>query len=203
VRWVTDHSRRSFRVTIQSILKHARHKRAQPCLLTLPLCVRPLFVVKRVMNDNKQPVACSSKPLTLLSMLHNFRRYFGLCGYATTLWFCSRFWEVVSTDQGQKAAIEHTPAPPPGARFCVDTSPTEFVCSDDPVKTRKNNDWPYHFENMNLGVPQRIDGTETERSGIRDILELMDNYYYGEVLSNPEYRDVRMYWYVMSRFFSL
>lgn len=64
------------------------------------------------------------------------------------------------------------------------------------MATREYYDRPGKVAEMNLGVPQRIDGTETERAGIRRILELMDAYFFGEVLSNADYRDVRQNWYV-------
>lgn len=122
-------------------------------------------------------------------------------------------------------AIEHTHTIPPDARFCVDTAPGSYTCSDDPMSVRKKFD-PSTYHDMDIGLPQRVDGTELERRGIRKVLGKlevstllfyftcmfslkliarlslsvdMDAYYYGEVLSNPEYREVRQYWYVFDK----
>lgn len=95
-----------------------------------------------------------------------------------------------SDDPGRSRATEHIPSPPRDARYCVDISMNEYVCSDDPMETRKQFDQPSDYV-PNHDVPQRIDGTEKERQGIRSVLELADAYYYEEVLSNPEYREVR------------
>lgn len=52
----------------------------------------------------------------------------------------------------------------------------------------------------NLGVPQRIDGSEVEKAGIREVISLMKDYFYTEVLAKEAYRDVRHKWYVSARF---
>ena len=91
--------------------------------------------------------------------------------------------------------IDPIPVQPPGTRYCVDVSPTDYVCSDDPAETRRYVDSNRALESMQNSVPQRVDGTEAEQEGIRRIVKLADAYFYGEVLSNPEYREVRKFWY--------
>lgn len=103
-----------------------------------------------------------------------------------------------ATLEERPPALEHTHAIPPGSRFCVDTSPSSYTCSGDPMSIRKQFD-PSTYHEMDIGLPQRVDGTELERKGIRQVLDAMDAYYYGEVLSNPEYREVRQYWYVRDK----
>jgi hypothetical protein len=47
---------------------------------------------------------------------------------------------------------------------------------------------------FNLGVPQTIDGTDDEQTAIREIIRLMNNYWYAEVLSNTAYESIRTIW---------
>ena len=49
----------------------------------------------------------------------------------------------------------------------------------------------------NLGVAQRIDGSETEKEGIREVIALMKEYFFNEVLAKPAYKDIRNKWYVL------
>ena len=99
----------------------------------------------------------------------------------------------VASLEERSPAIEHTNTIPPDARYCVDTSPSSYTCSDDPMSVRKAMN-PTTYHEMNFGLPQRVDGTELERKGIRKVLDAMDAYYYGEVLANPEYKEVRQFW---------
>ena len=93
--------------------------------------------------------------------------------------------------------IDPIPVKPPGTRYCVDvTGSDNYMCSDDPVEVRQYFDSNRAVEIMQSSVPQRVDGTEVEREGIRKIVKLADAYFYGEVLSNPAYREVRKFWYV-------
>ena len=44
---------------------------------------------------------------------------------------------------------------------------------------------------IDVGVTQRVDGSESEKKAIKDVLKRMDNYFFDEVLAMPEYEDVR------------
>jgi hypothetical protein len=101
--------------------------------------------------------------------------------------------KLVTAREERSRALEHTHVIPQDTRYCVDTSSTTYTCSDDPMNVRKQFD-PSKYQEMDTGLPQRVDGTELERRGIQKVLNAMDAYYYGEVLSNPEYREVRQYW---------
>ncbi|EEC48898.1 predicted protein [Phaeodactylum tricornutum CCAP 1055/1] len=81
------------------------------------------------------------------------------------------------------------------SRYCVGVSDSEFVCSDDPIGTLLS---ALSGEDPNLrapqfipGVPQRIDGTDAEQAAIKDVLDRMDKYFFDEIFSNPEYKEVR------------
>jgi hypothetical protein len=58
-----------------------------------------------------------------------------------------------------------------------------MVCTNQVLETRQEVDGT----SINIGVTQRIDGSETEKAAIREILERMDEYFVKEVLSLPEY----------------
>ena len=102
--------------------------------------------------------------------------------------------DVQAEQSPHQASAEHVTAIPLDGRFCVDKSDTEYVCRDDPMEVRKEYGSPDYVKALSLGVPQRIDGNEEEKAGIREVIARMDEYYYGEVLSNPEYSEVRTYW---------
>ena len=90
------------------------------------------------------------------------------------------------------------------ARSCVAVPSStggvdEHQCTDDPLLLAQAVD-PETGEQSgryNLGLNQRIDGTESEKQAIRDVLERMEDYYINEVLSHPEYATARNRWYVM------
>lgn len=71
----------------------------------------------------------------------------------------------------------------------------QFYCSEDPFKTLglspgQSSDG-FGESEVSIGVPQRIDGTDTEQAAIRKILKLTDDYFYREVLAMPEYAHIR------------
>jgi len=90
----------------------------------------------------------------------------------------------------------HEHGPMDQSRFCAELSSEEFECTDDPMATRKRADELNGVEHkpITMGVPQRIDGSEAEQKAIKEVLAQMDDYFYGEVLSNPDYKDVRKNW---------
>jgi hypothetical protein len=47
---------------------------------------------------------------------------------------------------------------------------------------------------IDVGVTQRIDGSDSEKQSIREVLKIMDYYFFNEVLAMPEYEYVRPRW---------
>lgn len=80
-------------------------------------------------------------------------------------------------------------------RYCVDVGNEEFNCSDNPVDVRNSVDTPKivhgEVQHISQGVVQRIDGTEAEKTAIRDVIALMDRYFLDELLSKPDYESIR------------
>ena len=83
--------------------------------------------------------------------------------------------------------------------LCVDVGNTEFTCTDDVMGTRKRVDGKM----IDVGITQRVDGSESEKKAIREVLRRMDEYFFNEVLSMPEYENVRPQWYVRLPFHSI
>lgn len=48
-----------------------------------------------------------------------------------------------------------------------------------------------YYHGYNMGIEQRIDGTEMEQKAIRDVIDMMNQYWFEEVLSKPMYQAVR------------
>lgn len=78
-----------------------------------------------------------------------------------------------------------------------------YICTDNPEATRRavdngksesdTNIITSAYE-MDLGVEQRITGSENEQLRIRNVLRKMYNYFEEEVLSRSEYELVRGRW---------
>jgi hypothetical protein len=73
---------------------------------------------------------------------------------------------------------------------CADHGGEEFVCTQDILLLRERLDG----RSVNVGVTQRIDGSEEEKKEIRDVLKQMDDYFLHEVLAMPEYDRIRHLW---------
>jgi hypothetical protein len=86
--------------------------------------------------------------------------------------------------------------PPDGVTYCVDLTMEDSVCSTDPIGVYKHLYSEITLDDIHQGVPQRIDGSEEEKRSIKEILKLMNVYWYEEVLSNIEYDEARASWYV-------
>ena len=89
-------------------------------------------------------------------------------------------------------------------RICVAASKdnNSYQCTDDPLLlARAVNHKGEHTDRYNLGLAQRIDGTESEKKAIMEVLVRMDDYFIHEVLAHPDYAQVRNdnLWYVCSR----
>jgi len=66
---------------------------------------------------------------------------------------------------------------------CVDVGEEEMTCTREVLETRTR----YDDMSINVGVTQRIDGSDAEKQAVRDALKHMDNYFFHEVLALPEY----------------
>ena len=80
-----------------------------------------------------------------------------------------------------------SPSAVSSADVCVDVGGGEFTCTDDVLGTRYKVDG----KTIDVGVTQRIDGSDSEKQAIKDVLKKMDEYFFKEVLANPEYEFVR------------
>jgi hypothetical protein len=85
-------------------------------------------------------------------------------------------------------------------RICAETGGDrkEFLCTENPLRLRREADGLppktiSQYETI-TGVTQRIDGSDTEKKAISEILERMDDYFLNEVLAIPEYEGVRYKW---------
>jgi hypothetical protein len=85
--------------------------------------------------------------------------------------------------------------PVQGSKYCVAISADEAVCASDPFnEVRMLVDRPAYVAHYHLGVAQRIDGSEAEQNAIRELIKVINAYWYEEVLSNDDYVDVRHSW---------
>lgn len=73
---------------------------------------------------------------------------------------------------------------------CADSGNDGFVCTRDILLLRERLDG----RSVDMGVDQRIDGSEAEKQQIRDVLQEMEDYFLSEVLGMPEYEHVRPHW---------
>ena len=74
---------------------------------------------------------------------------------------------------------------------CIDVGDSEMTCTREVLETRAKHD----ETSINVGVTQRIDGSDSEKQAVRDVLKHMDNYFFHEVLALPEYSYARSRWY--------
>mmetsp|Transcript_28891 Transcript_28891/g.32407 ORF Transcript_28891/g.32407 Transcript_28891/m.32407 type:complete len:150 (+) Transcript_28891:37-486(+) len=63
----------------------------------------------------------------------------------------------------------------------------EMTCTREVLEMRTQ----YDEVSINVGVTQRIDGSELEKQAVRDVLKHMDRYFFHEVLALPEYEYAR------------
>lgn len=77
-------------------------------------------------------------------------------------------------------------------KLCVEVGDEEFRCTskEDILSTRLSVDG----KSIDVGVSQRVDGSESEKKAIREVLDKMDTYFFNEVLAMPEYKYVRDVW---------
>jgi len=81
-----------------------------------------------------------------------------------------------------------------GESVCIigNKSLPEMTCTREVLEMRTQ----YDEVSINVGVTQRIDGSELEKQAVRDVLKHMDRYFFHEVLALPEYEYARSRWYV-------
>jgi len=77
------------------------------------------------------------------------------------------------------------------ADVCIDVGDSEMTCTREVLETRAK----YDETSINVGVTQRIDGSDSEKQAVRDVLKHMDHYFFHEVLALPEYTYARSRWY--------
>eukprot|EP00568_Trieres_chinensis_P001490 CAMPEP_0183295324 /NCGR_PEP_ID=MMETSP0160_2-20130417/3328_1 /TAXON_ID=2839 ORGANISM="Odontella Sinensis, Strain Grunow 1884" /NCGR_SAMPLE_ID=MMETSP0160_2 /ASSEMBLY_ACC=CAM_ASM_000250 /LENGTH=162 /DNA_ID=CAMNT_0025456793 /DNA_START=32 /DNA_END=520 /DNA_ORIENTATION=+ len=75
--------------------------------------------------------------------------------------------------------------------MCVATDNNQYVCVDNQSEAKKVLADTYGDVFLNRGVQQRIDGSEAEREAVKDILDMMEDYFLHEVFGRPEYSNVR------------
>jgi len=63
----------------------------------------------------------------------------------------------------------------------------EMTCTREVLEMRTH----YDDVSINVGVTQRIDGSDLEKQAVRDVLKHMDHYFFHEVLAVPEYEYAR------------
>jgi len=72
--------------------------------------------------------------------------------------------------------------------MCIHSSGDEFLCSDNQLEIRRAHDG---YGAVDIGVQQRVDGSDQEKESIREIIRMMNEYFGNEVLVMPMYKDVR------------
>eukprot|EP00536_Pseudo-nitzschia_multiseries_P001762 jgi/Psemu1/181790/e_gw1.22.99.1 len=70
-----------------------------------------------------------------------------------------------------------------------------MTCTREVLETRTR----YDDVSINVGVTQRIDGSDAEKQAVREVLKHMDNYFFHEVLALPEYEYARSRWYAAEK----
>ena len=119
-----------------------------------------------------------------------------LLSYSTTPTSSSKLTSSSSTSKSEPKCIS------------VDSYHT-YICTDNPEASRLAVSSSIHSEDgtvsmpasafdMDLGVEQRITGSENEQLRIRNVLRKMYTYFEEEVLSRSEYEHVRGRWWVGS-----
>ena len=79
--------------------------------------------------------------------------------------------------------------------FVIPYNSDEHQCTDNPLLLAQAiNHKGEQTSRYNLGLAQRIDGTEAEKKAIVEVLNRMDDYVINEVLAHPEYASVRPRW---------
>lgn len=72
---------------------------------------------------------------------------------------------------------------------CVAGSADEYVCTNDPMAVGYGKS-----TTKSRGTKQRIDGSETEKRAVREVLQQMEDYFVQEVNSKREYESIRSIW---------
>lgn len=76
--------------------------------------------------------------------------------------------------------------------FCADDGKGGYECK---TRAQQISGEIGRGQLYNLGVPQRVDGSDAEKTQIQDVIAQMTDYFYTEVLAKPAYKEVRHKWY--------
>lgn len=92
----------------------------------------------------------------------------------------------------------------PKKRICLaadddETGEDSYTCTTRGAQMQLEREREPPYE---LGVPQRIEGSDTEKGSIQEVISMMQNYFVDEVLAKPAYKDVRRNWCVSEIFVS-
>ena len=80
--------------------------------------------------------------------------------------------------------------------ICVATEAFHYVCVGDQDEAKKVLVEAHGDLFLNRGVQQRIDGSDAERLAVKEILDMMDDYFIHEVFGRQEYEVARGRWCV-------
>jgi hypothetical protein len=85
----------------------------------------------------------------------------------------------------------------PTTNVCTAISNTQMACNPDPLVLYQKAGYVTEPPNgvLDLGMKQRIDGSDAEIEGIKQVIKLMNQYFVDEVLSVYEYGFLVPAWY--------
>jgi len=75
------------------------------------------------------------------------------------------------------------------SKICVATEEDRYLCTDDASKANQYRDFNAR-QNFDVGVEQRVDGSDEEKAAVGEVMRLMNGYLDNEVLVKPEYAPV-------------
>mmetsp|Transcript_281 Transcript_281/g.794 ORF Transcript_281/g.794 Transcript_281/m.794 type:complete len:144 (-) Transcript_281:1035-1466(-) len=75
--------------------------------------------------------------------------------------------------------------------FCITLEDNQYQCFEERSDVLKAVQAAYGGIFSNRGVPQRRDGSDSEREAVQYVLQHMDSYFLFEVFGKPEYASVR------------
>jgi hypothetical protein len=113
-------------------------------------------------------------------------------------WFCVTAQdEEVARISSETTVVYETPwikGDDLNAKICVsETSRDVFTCSTRGKQFQKAMNGNKE-EQVNLGVIQRVDGSQDEKEATREVIFLMKQYFLNEVMVKPVYRNIRHKW---------
>jgi hypothetical protein len=75
---------------------------------------------------------------------------------------------------------------------CIEVGESQMVCTENDriIETRLMYDTTF----VDVGVTQRVDGSDEEKQAVKEVLKQMDRYFFQEVLALPQYHYARSKW---------